>query len=102
MLNIVSKTHRCFQVCHLNARSLTKSKLDFMDCNFSNTDVNITKAWYKSALDNNVCNLQNYSIFRHERDDAIRGGGIAIYYRKGMKPAMFMKFCKRRCGVSWH
>ena len=63
MLNIVSKTLRGFQVCHLNARSLTKSKLDFMDYNFSNTDINIiciTETWYKSALDDNVCNLQNY------------------------------------------
>ena len=65
-----------------------------MDYNFWNTDINIiciTETWYKSALDDNVCNLESYSIFRPDRDDAIRGGGIAIYYRKVVKPAMVMK-----------
>ena len=45
-----------------------------MDYHFSNTDVNIsciTKTLYKSAFD--------------DRDDAIRGGGIAMYYRRNLQ-----------------
>ena len=94
VLRLMSKTHNGFQICHLNCRSLSKSKLDYLNTLFPPTELNIiciTESWFRSSFTDNLCELKNYFLLRHDRQKDSRGGGIAVYCRIGLKATIVMK-----------
>ena len=94
VLRLMSKTHNGFQICHLNSRSLSKSKLDYLNTLFPPTELNIiciTESWFRSSFTDNLCELKNYFLLRHDRQKDSRGGGIAVYCRIGLKATIVMK-----------
>ena len=94
MFKIMSSSHKGFQICHLNARSLTKPKIDYLNYLFSQTQLNvvcISESWLNSAIDDSLCELNDFFLLRHDRQNKLRGGGIAIYCKKGLKADIKLK-----------
>ena len=70
IFNIVSKSHPGLQVCCLNARSLQKNKIDFLNYLFSDSNVDllcITETWFRPELDDLAHKLGAYNCVRHDR-----------------------------------
>ena len=94
IFNIVSKSHPGLQVCCLNARSLQKNKIDFLNYLFSDSNVDllcITETWFRPELDDLAHKLDAYNCVRHDRVYGSRGGGIALYLKKGLQYKIIMK-----------
>lgn len=88
ILGIVSKNHKGLQLCHMNSRSFTNSKMDYLNHVLSNCLIDIlcvTETWFKKDFDNHMYELMNFNLIRNDRKTGARGGGIAIYYKKGLK-----------------
>ena len=43
----------------------------------------LTETWLHSNITDRVVNIQNYSIFRHDRHKC-KGGGVAIYVKNNV------------------
>lgn len=87
IINILSNTYKGLQIIHLNARSLTMEKLDFLKYFLRNTCIDIvciTETWFKSQFNDSLYELLNFSCTRLDRQNGLRGGGIAIYCRKSL------------------
>lgn len=39
----------------------------------------MTETWFTSAIDDDLTQIQGYSLFRNDRNDSRRGGGTAVY-----------------------
>ena len=84
VFDIMSKAHSGFQICYINARSFTRSKLDYFNYLLPDSIdvVCVSETWFKTNIDDHLYNLKNFSIMRHDRGNGTRGGGIAIYFKK--------------------
>ena len=88
VLNIMSNTYNGLQIIHLNARSLTSHKLDYLKYILCNTKVDvvcITETWFRPELVDGIVEIPNFSCTRLDRRNGLRGGGIAFYCKKGIK-----------------
>ncbi len=78
------------KLCLLNARSLLP-KIDELRAmtEVANFDVIwISETWLSPAVENNLLNIQNYSLYRHDRTTH-RGGGCAIYVKNTFASEVF-------------
>ena len=79
-------------VCHINARSLfaydaelnsKRTKLDEIESVFSinfHYDICISETWLSSSISNDDIELNNFTLYRKDRDKGTSGyGGVAIY-----------------------
>ena len=94
VLNIISNHHNGFQICHLNARSLSSTKIDYLNYILPQKGVDvlaISETWFKKEVDDRFYELKNYKLFRHDRQSSTRGGGIALYIRKYLNIKILLK-----------
>lgn len=94
LLKLVSNYHPGFQVCHLNARSLNQSKLDYLNYIFDSVCIDvvcITETWFKNDINDNIYNLRDFCVVRNDRHHGKRGGGIAIYYKNTLLSKIIYK-----------
>ena len=66
----MSKAYDRLQLCHLNARSLSKTKLDYLSFILPTHGIDvicITETWFNADMDDVQYNLENYSLLRHDR-----------------------------------
>ena len=96
IVNILSNTYKGLQIIHLNARSLTMEKLDFLKYFLRNTCIDIvciTETWFKSQFNDSLYELFNFSCTFLDRQNGLRGGGTAIYCRKSLITKVRLKSC---------
>ena len=77
--------------CHLiNARSLSNKLPDLHDLLYNSSPhidiLFVTESWLTSSISDGVLDPQNrYNIFRHDRPDDFRGGGVCLFTNKSLK-----------------
>lgn len=96
LLKLVNNYHPGFQVCHLNARSLNQSKLDYLNYIFDSDSVCIdvvciTERWFKYDINDNIYNLHDFCVVRNDRHLSERSGGIAIYHKNTLLSKIIYK-----------
>lgn len=80
-----------FKVCHINAQSLLP-KIDEFRSLFEGCRVDavcVSETWLSSWVNDRMCGMMGYKVFRADRCDRI-GGGVAIYVKEGLS-------CKIKC-----
>lgn len=90
LLNILCKQSEGVRVCHLNAQSLSKTKLDEFRRLFVGSSVDVicvSETWFNPDVRDEVYSLHGYKLFRGDRHDRV-GGGVAIYIRKSLAPKL--------------
>lgn len=83
-LKLTCEYHDGFNICHLNARSLTVDKLEYLNYIFHNLKIDVicvTETWFKPDIENSVYALCDFAMVRNDRSTGCRGGGIGIYYK---------------------
>ena len=76
-----------FTICHINARSLCPSdrskRLDEIESILAVKEkidiICISETWLKPNISDDQLSIQNYQIFRKDRELPVMGGGVAIY-----------------------
>lgn len=71
-----------FNVCHINAQSITSHYTDFIDT-FSSCELHailISESWLKPVISSTSCPLPGFVLLRNDRTGK-GGGGVAIYLR---------------------
>ena len=78
---MVHKVQKNFKIAHLNVRSLTASFVDFCDLvNADNFDfIGISETWLSNKIASADVGLNGYNLFRMDRPDERRGGGVGFY-----------------------
>lgn len=68
------------KIVHVNIRSLLANFVAFKDFVYAhNYDIIcLSETWLSDAVSDNTVMLNNYNLFRHDRQNKV-GGGVAIY-----------------------
>ena len=83
------KVHKGLAIAHLNVRSLW-NKLNVLKINLQNElnidIIGISESWLTNNLDDNLINIPNYNIIRHDRKweengNVKIGGGVCVYIK---------------------
>jgi len=85
LINIFCKRVNGFNVVHFNARSLNSLTVDYIRNVFENSSVDIicvTETWLNADISDSKLNINGYTLFRKDRCNGKRGGGVAIYCKK--------------------
>ena len=94
VLEILTNAKQGFQICHLNARSLTRSKIEFLNYVLPQNGPDmlaVSETWFKTDVDDRFYELQKYKLFRHDRQTDSRGGGVAFYIRNNLQTRIVLK-----------
>ncbi|XP_075162651.1 uncharacterized protein LOC142235284 [Haematobia irritans] len=84
VLRILAKQCHGFNVCHLNAQSLTK-KIDEFRHLFENSKIDIvcvSETWFTSSVADAQVKVDGYKIVRNDRSS--HGGGVAVYVKNNV------------------
>ncbi|XP_055906590.1 uncharacterized protein LOC129941858 [Eupeodes corollae] len=86
MVRVLSKQKCGLRICHINAQSLLPKIDEFRDI-FTDSDVDVicvTETWLRDELNDDICCLEGYRVFRFNRVNRV-GGGVAIYVKRTIK-----------------
>lgn len=88
MIRILSRIRSGFSVCHLNARSLNSTKLDYLKYVFEGSDVDVicvSETWFKPEIHDHIFDMFGYKLYRNDRITNTTGGGVAIYCKSTLR-----------------
>lgn len=92
MLRILCKQNiNYLNVCHINAQSLN-NKIDEFRYLFAASNIDVicvSETWLRPSQLNDSVHLNNYSIFRGDRQN--HAGGVAMYVRAGIRCNLICK-----------
>lgn len=86
--SIFKNKEKYFNGCHYNAQSLSKNidEVRMATLGVSFDFICISETWLTSNLNNQVVNIDGFSLIRKDRDYApFQYGGVGIYFRKNIK-----------------
>lgn len=75
------KSGRGLKIANLNVRSLYP-KVEQIDCILQDECIdvlNCNESWLSPKINNNCIHVENYKIYRWDRQVKGRGGGICLY-----------------------
>ena len=80
---IINNKIKCL---YFNARSIMnkKAELELYAVEENPDIIGITETWLKADILDSEISLENYTLFRHDREDA-RGGGVMLYVKNNLK-----------------
>lgn len=84
MVKILARQKQGIKLCHINAQSIN-NKIDEFRVTFENSGVDVvcvSETWLNKNTPDSLVSLMGYKIYRADR--RTRGGGVAIYVRKGI------------------
>lgn len=84
MIRVLCKQRSGLNVCHINAQSL-RNKIDEFRYIFENSGVDvicITETWLNKSVTDDFVGLQEYKLFRCDRETL--GGGVSVYIKKNI------------------
>lgn len=94
-----SDKEQYLNIGHINVQSIKPSVrtskfeefANILQGNFLDV-VGITETWLKSWVDNNAVQLPGYKLYRVDRQDDIRAGGVAFYVSDSLSVKVILEF----------
>lgn len=84
-----------FNFTHINLGTFRRHKFE-IESTFRNASLSalaVSETWLNELINNKIVNIDGYNLFRHDRSraDVSRGGGVAIFVRKGLKARIVVR-----------
>lgn len=81
---------------YCNARSLN-NKFDFLAATAELYDphfIGVSESWLQEHIDNAEITLRGYELFRNDRQNGQRGGGVLLYVKSELHPIEYKPISK--------
>jgi exonuclease III len=88
-----------FNFCHLNALSIPAhiSQIRNLTLNVPLHVIAVSESWLTNKHSTNSYYISGYNCIRKDREDGLRGGGVAIYYHESLKISRTVSKSSKKC-----